>query len=74
MPGPGEGCEGRHGGRQGADDDIRQRHVADVHVGPGLQHPAPGWDSDSCWFITFLLLPEDCKDNQNVSSDSNGHY
>ena len=41
VPGPGEGCEGRHGGRQGADDDIRQRHVADVHVGPGLQHPAP---------------------------------
>ena len=41
MPGPGEGCEGRHGGRQAADDDVRQRHVADVHVGPCLQRPAP---------------------------------
>ena len=41
VPGSSEGREGRDGGGQRADDDVRQRHVADVHVGPGLQGAAP---------------------------------
>ena len=33
---------------------------------------------DACWSIihryVILASPEDCKDNHNVSSNSNGHY
>ena len=41
VPGPREGREGRDGGGHHADQDVGQRHVADVHVGHRAQARAP---------------------------------